>query len=520
MEIQKLPLDRISSFPPNIIQTILSLMPMRDAFRTSILSQNWRDYCLNIPKLVFDDAVFQGPTCQNTSIRFKPLYIIYPILLLHQGPILDFSLCMSQLKSSCEIDQIILSLSRNPTVKKLTLCIRTGDDHKLLPAFFKLQQLTVLKLQNCAFQPPVTFKGFSRLVSLSFNNVSITAKSFLSSCPQLNDFTLIGDENHLLGCWNSDFVELFECLPLVENLCMSWYPIKCPVLEFSLYIPELKGGCEFDQMILHLSRSKALEKFTLRMGSGNRYTLPSSFFSMQSLTYLKLQRCTIHPSTTFSAFGRLTSLCFNNVYISKSALLQFLSCCPVIKNFTPIEDDTYFSGEVSSKFVDLFQRLPLVEHLHMSCCPVKLFASDVIPMKFANLIVCLNVLRLVGLSFAEKDELRFVLLLISNSPNIKKIKLEMHSYNRKNVVSQIDMDSFDPLDYSYTSLEHLRVLKMTEFTGMKPEMDFVKLILAMSPMLQKVRLEFDTMIDLQKKIVSLEGLLELPRASSRAKIVC
>ncbi|MFS8021654.1 putative leucine-rich repeat domain superfamily [Helianthus anomalus] len=92
---------------------------------------------------------------------------------------------------SCrEIDQIILHLSKHASLKKFTLCIESGDDHKLLPAFFKLQQLAFLKLQNCAFQSPVTFKGFSRLVSLSFNNVSITTKR-ITNLPQLKDFTLV-----------------------------------------------------------------------------------------------------------------------------------------------------------------------------------------------------------------------------------------------------------------------------------------------------------------------------------------
>ncbi|KAL8229916.1 hypothetical protein R6Q57_014816 [Mikania cordata] len=185
MELQDLPLDRLSNLPPNVIQMILTFMPMRDAFRTSILSQNWRDHCLNIPKLMFDDEVFQGSTCKSVSMRWKLLYIVYPILLLHQGSILELSLCNSQLISCCEIDQIILLLSRSATLKKLTLRIESGDGHKLLPAFFKLQQLMILKLQNCVFQPPVNFKGFSRLVSLSFNNVSITAKSFSTVYLQL-----------------------------------------------------------------------------------------------------------------------------------------------------------------------------------------------------------------------------------------------------------------------------------------------------------------------------------------------
>ncbi|KAJ0669527.1 putative F-box domain, RST domain, leucine-rich repeat domain superfamily [Helianthus annuus] len=203
MEVKDLAFEKMSSLPPNIIQTILTLMPMRDAFRTSILSHNWRNQCLHIPKLMFDDEVFQGSTCKNLSIRFKLLYVVYPILLLHQGPLLELSLCISQLISCCEIDQIIIHLSKSATLTKFTLCIKSGDDHKLLPAFFNLQQLTVLKLQNCVFQPPVTFKGFSRLVGLCFNNVSLTVKvllRFIYNCPQLKDFTLTGNEKHLMGC--------------------------------------------------------------------------------------------------------------------------------------------------------------------------------------------------------------------------------------------------------------------------------------------------------------------------------
>ncbi|KAI7726307.1 hypothetical protein M8C21_014363 [Ambrosia artemisiifolia] len=342
-------------------------MPMRDAFRTSILSQNWRNQCLNIPKLMFDDQVFQGSTCRNLSIPFKLLCIVYPILLLHQGPILEFSLCISRLSSCCEIDQIILHLSRSATLKKLTLCIDSDDDHKLLPAFFNLQQLTDLELQNCAFQPPVTFKGFSRLVSLSFNNVSITAKVFLQfifNCPQLKDFTLIGDESHLMGCWSSDFVELFECLPLVERLCMSSYPIK----------------------VMHITAR---------------------------LFFIPVERC---------------------------------------------------------------------------------FATGVMPQKLPTSLVHIKYLHLQGLSFAREIDLLSAILLVTSSPNIETIMLEMQ-YNPNEAVSQTAMNLIDQQDYSYVVLDHLRVITITNFTNMKPGMDFVRLILAKSPMLKIVDIMIDKRVE-------------------------
>ncbi|KAM0003285.1 putative F-box domain, RST domain, leucine-rich repeat domain superfamily [Helianthus debilis subsp. tardiflorus] len=354
MEVQDLAYEKMSSLPPNIIQTILTLMPMRDAFRTSILSNNWRNQCLNIPKLMFDDEVFQGSTCKNLSIRFKLLYIVYPILLLHQGPLLELSLCISQLISCCEIDQIILHLSKSATLKKFTLCIKSGDDHKLLPAFFNLQQLTVLKLQNCVFQPPVTFKGFSRLVSLCFNNVSLTAKvllRFIYNCPQLKDFTLTGNENILRDV------------------------------------------------------------------------------------------------------GILTLL---SVYL----------------------------------------------WLSVSC-----FATGVMlmPQKLPTSLVHLKYLCLTGLSFARETDLLSALLLVTSPPNIDTIVLEMQ-YNPNEAMSQTAMNLIDQQDYSYVVLAHLRLITITNFTNMKTGLDFVKFVLAKSPMLKIVDIVIDKRVDIHSEVKMLKEL--------------
>ncbi|GJZ42927.1 reverse transcriptase domain-containing protein [Tanacetum coccineum] len=85
MEVQGLPTDTMNNLPSSIIQKIVTHMPIRDAFRTSILSKNWRDYCLNLSKLKFDDEVFQAAALKYLNISYKLLYVIYPILLLHKG---------------------------------------------------------------------------------------------------------------------------------------------------------------------------------------------------------------------------------------------------------------------------------------------------------------------------------------------------------------------------------------------------------------------------------------------------
>ncbi|KAI3719917.1 hypothetical protein L6452_20823 [Arctium lappa] len=369
-------LDTMNILPSNIIQTMLTLLPMRDAFRTSILSRNWRYHCAHIPKLQFDDELFKGSGYNQLSINCKLTHVIYPILLLHRGPILEFSLCISQLSSCYQIDQIILYLSKNSTVKDFTLCIGVGDNHKLLPSFFMLQQLTCLKLQNCAFQPPSTFCGFSRLTSLYFHNVGITCKvllRFIVNCPLIKSFSLIGDEKHLLGCWNSGFVELFECLPLIEHLHMSSYPVQC-------------------------------------------------------------------------------------------------------------------------------------------------FATGDMPQKLPTLLDRLRVLNLSGLCFAREVELRSALLLVTSSPNIQKIIMKMY-YNPNVAVSQTAMNLLDLHDYSNVILDHLREMEITNISNMKPEMDFVKLILAKSPMLKKVGMVIDNQVAVSSEVKMLRDLLQYQRASTKAEIV-
>ncbi|XP_076921452.1 F-box/FBD/LRR-repeat protein At1g13570-like [Bidens hawaiensis] len=371
MEDQGLPLDRISNLPSNIAIAILTLMPIKDAFKTSILSQSWRYHCVDIPKLTFD-YTFHASVARNYTC--KGAHIVYLILLLHQGQILDFSFVnFRQQISRWEIDQIIIHLSRRAaTLKKLTLCIDLRD-HKLSLAFFKLQQLMFLKLQGCVFQPPVTYKGFSKLVTLSFNNVCITAEvfqRFISSCPLLKDFTLFGDESHLTGCWNSN---ILECLSSIDRLCTSSYPIKC-------------------------------------------------------------------------------------------------------------------------------------------------FAKNVIPQKLPAPLI-LKHLHLVGASILREINLfSAICLVICSSPNIETFIMEhMHIPDRL-ITQAVPQTAINVTDEQWVILHHLRLIKMINFINRKAGMNFLKLMLAKSPMLKDVHIVIGKNVDIHDEIKMLKELLRYPRASTRAEI--
>ncbi|GJY23210.1 F-box/FBD/LRR-repeat protein-like protein [Tanacetum coccineum] len=154
-------MDSISNLPPPIIETILCLVPIKEAARTSILSKEWRYRWTKIPELVFKEDMFEVDTCwaelsiaeesvdklnqrKGMMQRCKLFYAIYQVLLMHKGPIHEFSLSMDADVACVEIDHIIFYLLSNNTVKKLTLNIPW--DCKLPLSLFSLHHLTDLHL--------------------------------------------------------------------------------------------------------------------------------------------------------------------------------------------------------------------------------------------------------------------------------------------------------------------------------------------------------------------------------------
>ncbi|XP_052188113.1 F-box/FBD/LRR-repeat protein At1g13570-like isoform X2 [Diospyros lotus] len=181
--------DIISHLPSNVIEEILMRMPIQDAVRTSVLSKKWRYAWVTLPQLVFDDAFY----IKSRTQKNKLMMAIYQVLLLHRGPILKFKLSLSILDSCFEIDQLILFVSNNG-IQEFVLDIQKGEPYKLPSSFFSCLQLKHLELRSCLFNPPLSFKGFSRLSSLELWDVVITSKVFsslISSCPLLEELKLV-----------------------------------------------------------------------------------------------------------------------------------------------------------------------------------------------------------------------------------------------------------------------------------------------------------------------------------------
>ncbi|MFS8021678.1 putative FBD domain-containing protein [Helianthus anomalus] len=156
----------------------------------------------------------------------------------------------------------------------------------------------------------------------------------------------------------------------------------------------------------------------------------------------------------------------------------------------------------------------------MSSYPIQCLATGVIPQKLPTPLVHLRSLDFheFGLCFGKEVDLLSILLLVTSSPNVEKIIMEMEQHPTE-AVSQTTMNLIDHQDYSHVILDRLRILQILSFSNMKSGMDFVKLILAKSPMLRKVVISLNNGIDIHGKVSILTEMIQYPRASAKAEII-
>ncbi|KAJ0901358.1 putative F-box-like domain superfamily protein [Helianthus annuus] len=377
---KRLSLDIITTLPQPIIETILCLLPIKEAARTSILSRDWRYKWTNIPKLVFSKP--NGKQIMETS---KLIRAIHQVMSLRHDPIHEFTLsvdvdCFGKTGlPSCEVDQIICYLSKNHPVKKLRL----------------------------------------------------------------------------------DF--------------------------------DISGRCS--------------------------YNLPFSVFSLHHLTELYLSWCGLDHQEAFNGFGSLIVLSLDFVWISRKTLLSLLSSCPSLKSFRLIMLEDQVVGHENSTMIELFQCLPLIEHLTIWSETIWWFVPDLVPQELPTSLIHLKYFCMEQMSFHHGYALAFLAVLIKNSPNLEKIELQIDAEHYLFNDTDYDSDVYEEyhsdvwLEHlSNVWLEHLIELKITDFSNLEPELEFVKLILAKSPKLKKVSIK--SVVKRDQEPGMLKTLLRTPRVSA------
>ncbi|KAL0322970.1 UNVERIFIED_CONTAM: F-box/FBD/LRR-repeat protein [Sesamum angustifolium] len=205
--------DRISNLPSNVIDNILTLLPLHDAVRTSVLSKGWQYKWVTVPYLVFDWTF-------NLSGNYSIESIIYQVLLLHRGPIVKFKFC--GFKFGPDINNWLYFLSDH-RVEELVLMnsVYYPEQWLISHNLFTFDHLMHLFLANVEVRLPSTFKGFRRLLSLDLNGVEFEPEElnmFISKCPMLEYINL-----NLLTIFYLRHLEVDA--PNLKEISITCYPI-------------------------------------------------------------------------------------------------------------------------------------------------------------------------------------------------------------------------------------------------------------------------------------------------------
>ncbi|KAJ4960710.1 hypothetical protein NE237_020620 [Protea cynaroides] len=310
MSLSKLKLDPslngdiISNMPPNIIENVLSRLPIKEAVRTCILSKKWRYNWITLPELIFDFTLRNAMRNRNDDNIVK---FIDDVLSLHRGPICKFKLSGNLcIRNTGYIDRWILCLSRND-IQELVLCPQPLlRDHELPSCLYSCELLTHLQLSYCTLKRPPLFASFNFLKSLLLYKVQFvgfTYENLVSRCPILERLKIEG----LTGY--TDFVIYAPKLKslvvngfyeVTQNICLKNTPLLAYVsLNLHCYGLNSKRFNHREGEISHLIKVfgclDGVEKLAVR-GNFLKYfvvdfvptKLPNTYYHMKTL---ELQIC-------------------------------------------------------------------------------------------------------------------------------------------------------------------------------------------------------------------------------------
>ncbi|XP_045824607.1 F-box/FBD/LRR-repeat protein At1g13570-like [Trifolium pratense] len=384
--------DRISCLPGHLIDCILSYLPIKEAVRTNVLSNKWRNKWYTLPNLVFDEQCVSHLASEDPLvIENKFLKIVDHVLLVHSGVINMFKFVDYEnlVSDSADIDRWILHLTGR-SIKELVVEVCTEEHYKIPWCLFSCQSLQCLKLHWCGLKPPTTFEGFKNMKSIHLSSVMVAQdvlENLICGCPQLEELKL----THIDGLYqinihapNLKFFEIYgkfggvtfdNTFQLAKIVITSWFELNS----------------ESNQSRLHGSSSNMLKFFdhlphiqSLEIGSDLLKYLAAGVLPV------KLPTPCIHLS--------YLSLCINLYELREiSAALCLLKSSPNLRKLEMFA-------------TVLVRTIPLTPATY---CWEDIFSVPTTPFQVRHM-------RIVGIS-DTKLELEFIKFLLLYSPVLKKM---------------------------------------------------------------------------------------------------
>jgi hypothetical protein len=132
---------RINDFPDDILTHILSFLPFKDAFRTTVLSKRWVSLCYKLSNLEIND---EGVNNAEDWIHFRQFVDAIILSPRSKNVTLEsFNLrCSSKFVDCVDFDKLV-EAAKQRHVECLDLCLLNVP---LAPSIFCCETLVVLKI--------------------------------------------------------------------------------------------------------------------------------------------------------------------------------------------------------------------------------------------------------------------------------------------------------------------------------------------------------------------------------------
>ncbi|KAJ4833844.1 hypothetical protein Tsubulata_015575 [Turnera subulata] len=314
---------------------------------------------------------------------------------------------------------------------------------------------------------------------------------------------------------------------LVKFITRALFLHQGPIHKFQLSTSNLQCCPDIDQWILFLSRCD-IKELVLELGEGEWFRVPSCLFRCKRLTRLELSRCEFDPPPTFKGFSCLKSLSLHQVLVAPETIENLISSCPLLESLslsyfdslalticapnlkylclegefadiylenTPLlvamsvamymTDDIaeHFEQSSNCNFLNFLGSVPLLERLVGHIYFTKYLSLGEDPGRDQITYNHLKIIELYQVSFEDMKEILVVLRLITNSPNLMELRISGSSNTLAAIEAQdVDFWSEDcPKDCTF---KQLTFVKMTDMSGVPHEMQFIKFLLANSPVLK------------------------------------
>lgn len=206
--------DRLSELPKDLQIKIVSMLPIQDTVRTSLLSRKWRDSYRSVSNLIF--IYHQFPEVEGKSdcfVKFVDQMLSSHDMLNIETFVLEFW------QNNVPFKDEWVAFAVNHKVQHLCLSVKMEDSQRLPCSLFSLKSLTILEL--CVFNYVLRLPKSICLPNL---------KKLLLMYVKFMDDELT--ENLFSSCSSLETLYLTRCgLSHLKVLSVSALKLKCFVLE-------------------------------------------------------------------------------------------------------------------------------------------------------------------------------------------------------------------------------------------------------------------------------------------------